>query len=79
MKKQFFIQIISEDIFKKEYSATITFTEDNWYVAWVDDLPGVNTQGKTFKELIENLQDAIKEMHNFLYEEKPANEHNYDD
>ena len=31
----------------------------NWYVGWVEELPGVNTQGKTLKETKENLKEAL--------------------
>lgn len=30
-----------------------------WYSAWIEEIPGVNTQGKTLAEARENLQDAI--------------------
>ena len=30
------------------------------YIAWVEDLPGANTQGKTLKEARKNLQEAIR-------------------
>ena len=30
-----------------------------WYLAWIDEIPGVNTQGKTLKEAKENLQEAL--------------------
>ena len=33
---------------------------DNWYVAWVEEVPGANTQGKTLKEARENLQEALE-------------------
>ena len=29
------------------------------YVAWVDELPGANTQGATLREARENLQEAV--------------------
>jgi len=32
----------------------------NWYVGYVEELPGVNTQGKTLKEVRENLKEAIQ-------------------
>ncbi|MBI4810962.1 MAG: type II toxin-antitoxin system HicB family antitoxin [Ignavibacteriales bacterium] len=31
-----------------------------WYIGYVEDLPGVNTQGKTLKEIRENLREAIE-------------------
>ena len=30
-----------------------------WYLGWVEEIPGVNTQGKTLKEARENLQEAL--------------------
>lgn len=30
-----------------------------WYSAWVEEIPGVNTQGKTLREARENLADAL--------------------
>lgn len=30
-----------------------------WYLAWIEEVPGVNTQGKTLKEVKENLKDAL--------------------
>jgi predicted RNase H-like HicB family nuclease len=32
------------------------------YVAWVEEIPGVNTQGHTKKEARENLEDALREF-----------------
>ncbi|MGD1100462.1 MAG: type II toxin-antitoxin system HicB family antitoxin [Terriglobia bacterium] len=30
------------------------------YIAWVEELPGANTQGRTLEETRENLQEAIR-------------------
>lgn len=30
-----------------------------WYLGWVEEIPGVNTQGKTLKEVKENLKEAL--------------------
>jgi len=30
-----------------------------WYVGWIEEIPGVNTQGKTLKECRQNLVDAF--------------------
>lgn len=32
------------------------------YVAWVEEVPGVNTQGTTKAETRENLADALREF-----------------
>jgi len=31
-----------------------------WYLGWVEEIPGVNTQGKTLKETKENLKEALR-------------------
>jgi len=31
----------------------------NWYVGWVEEIPGANTQGKTLKEVKENLKESL--------------------
>jgi predicted RNase H-like HicB family nuclease len=30
------------------------------FIAWVEELPGANTQGQTLEETRENLQEAIR-------------------
>ena len=30
-----------------------------WFVGWIEEIPGVNTQGKTIKEVKENLKAAL--------------------
>ena len=30
-----------------------------WYLAYVEEIPGVNTQGKTLAEAKQNLKDAL--------------------
>lgn len=30
-----------------------------WYVGWVEEIPGVNTQGETLEEVKENLKEAL--------------------
>jgi len=32
------------------------------YVAWLEEIPGVNTQGKNKREAEENLRDALREF-----------------
>jgi len=33
---------------------------DDWYIGYVEELPGANTQGKTLEEARENLHEAIE-------------------
>lgn len=30
-----------------------------WYIGWIEEIPGVNTQGKTIRECRDNLRDAL--------------------
>jgi predicted RNase H-like HicB family nuclease len=30
------------------------------YIAWIEEVPGVNTQGKTLKEVKNNLAEALQ-------------------
>ena len=32
----------------------------SWWAAWVEEIPRVNTQGKTLEEARENLKDALQ-------------------
>ena len=44
-----------------EHHFTAIFKEEEgWFIAWVEELPGVNTQGKTLKETKENLKEALQ-------------------
>ncbi|MEW6141839.1 MAG: type II toxin-antitoxin system HicB family antitoxin [Chloroflexota bacterium] len=43
---------------KKEFTATIE-RRGKWYVGWVDSVPGANTQGRTIREVEENLEEAV--------------------
>jgi predicted RNase H-like HicB family nuclease len=32
-----------------------------WWIGWVQEVPGVNSQGATREELLDNLRDALGE------------------
>ena len=32
----------------------------DWWAAWVEELPGANTQGRTLEEARENLREAVE-------------------
>jgi predicted RNase H-like HicB family nuclease len=42
------------------YTAVIQ-QHGEWWIGWVEEVPGVNSQGATRAELLENLQDALEE------------------
>ena len=32
-----------------------------WWIGWVEEVPGVNSPGRTREELLDNLRDALEE------------------
>ena len=32
-----------------------------WWIGWIEEVPGVNSQGTTREELLDNLRDALDE------------------
>ncbi len=42
------------------YSAVIQ-QNGEWWIGWVEEVPGVNSQGRTREELLDNLRDALDE------------------
>ena len=43
---------------KREFTA-IYKKSGKWFLAWIEEIPGVNTQGRTLKEAKENLREAL--------------------
>jgi len=43
------------------YTAVYKKTKSG-YIAWIEEIPGVNTQGKTKKATTANLHDALREF-----------------
>ena len=39
--------------------------EDDWWIGWIEEVPGVNAQERTRKELIESLRIALREALEF--------------
>lgn len=42
------------------YSAIIK-QDGDWWIGWIEEIPGVNSQGETREELMENLRSALIE------------------
>lgn len=42
------------------FTAVFEPAEEGGYVAFVEELPGANTQGETLEEARENLRDAVE-------------------
>jgi predicted RNase H-like HicB family nuclease len=45
---------------RANYTAVVQ-QDGEWWIGWVEEIPGVNSQGKTRDELLENLRDALEE------------------
>jgi predicted RNase H-like HicB family nuclease len=45
-------------IMKREFTSLIE-KRGKWYVAYVEEIPGVNTQGRTLAEARRNLKEAL--------------------
>jgi predicted RNase H-like HicB family nuclease len=42
------------------YTAVIR-QDEPWWIGWIEEVPGVNSQGATREELISNLREALAE------------------
>ena len=53
---------------KNQYTA-ITKQVDDWWIGWVEEVPGVNCQEKPRPELIESLRVTLREALEFNRQE----------
>ena len=44
---------------EREFTAVIE-KHGKWYAAWVEEIPGVNTQGRTLAKTRRNLKEALQ-------------------
>jgi predicted RNase H-like HicB family nuclease len=44
----------------RAFTAVVKQDED-WWIGWVQEVPGVNSQGRTRGELLTNLRSALRE------------------
>ena len=58
---------------QRTFTAVFQPAEEGGYAAWVEELPGANTQGETLDEARENLKEAIQLMLEFNREQALAN------
>ena len=42
------------------YNAVIR-QDGTWWIGWIEEVPGVNSQGATRDELLDNLREALSE------------------
>lgn len=43
-----------------------------WWIGWIEEVSGVNSQGQTREELLDNLRDALEEALEMNREEAKA-------
>jgi len=53
------------------YTAVVK-NEQNWWIGWIEEVPGVNCQERTREELMESLRVTLKEALEFNREEALA-------
>lgn len=39
----------------------VVHRDGEWWIGWIEEIRGVNSQGRTREELIENLRSALEE------------------
>ncbi len=49
---------------KNQYTAIVKH-DDKWWIGWIEEIPGVNCQEKTYDELIKSLEITLKEALEF--------------
>lgn len=49
---------------KNEYTAVIK-QDGDWWIGWIEEIPGVNCQEKSLEELKETLQTTLREALEF--------------
>jgi predicted RNase H-like HicB family nuclease len=47
-----------------EYTAIVK-QEDDWWIGWIEEIPGVNCQERTREELTESLRTTLREAIEF--------------
>jgi predicted RNase H-like HicB family nuclease len=55
-----------------EMTAVIEPCAEGGYIAYIQEIPGINSQGETTEEAKENLTEAI----NLMFEERRSNQNN---
>ena len=51
-------------LMKENYTAVVKKSGD-WWIGWIDEVPGVNCQERTRDELLESLRTTLKEALDF--------------
>jgi predicted RNase H-like HicB family nuclease len=60
---------------KRNFTAVVK-QDEGWWIGWVEEISGVNSQGKTRAELLKNLRSASKEAVNMILLQGPNQRYN---
>jgi predicted RNase H-like HicB family nuclease len=47
----------------QEYAAVVR-QDEGWWIGWLKEIPGVNSQGRSRAELLKDLKSALREPSN---------------
>jgi predicted RNase H-like HicB family nuclease len=61
----------SSEVPVNNYTAVVK-NEQDWWIGWIEEVPGVNCQERTREELMESLRLTLKEALEFNREEALA-------
>ena len=51
-----------------EYTAVVK-QEGEWWIGWIEEIPGVNCQERTHQELLDTLRVTLREALEFNYQQ----------
>ena len=54
------VEFSSMILFMNQYTAAIQKDGEHW-IGWIEEVPGVNSQGSSREDLLENLRSALVE------------------
>jgi len=54
---------------KSEFTAIIK-QDNDWWIGWIEEAPGVNCQGKTREKLLDSLRVTLQETLEFSRHER---------
>ena len=52
---------MQKEILHNEFTAIVK-QEDDWWIGWIEEVPGVNCQERTHDDLIESLRVTLKDL-----------------
>lgn len=55
---------MQKEILHKEFTAIVK-QDNDWWIGWIEEVPGVNCQERTHEDLLESLKITLKEAIDF--------------